>query len=140
MTKLPRNLFAERAVLGSLLREPWRLGSVAALLPTHECFSTDAHRKVYQAVTESLAVNLVTVAARLYRRGQIQDLGGYRYLTDLWDAGFTPCQATYFAALVRDCWLRRKMYLEGQEMMHRSLQPTGPAEEMLTEAARRLAG
>ena len=139
MTKLPRNLFAERAVLGSLLREPWRLDAVAKIV-TVEAFHHYGHQKVFQAVTESLAVNLVTVAARLYRQGLIGDVGGYRYLTDLWDTGFAPCQATYWAGKVRDCWLRRKMFSEGRELMHKSLKPTGPAEEMLSEAARRLAG
>jgi hypothetical protein len=90
----PHSLGAEQAVLGSLLLESTRLPEVAELLGPGYFYRTD-HRTIFAAITaldsQGKPSDPVTVAAHLERAGQLAEVGGLAYLSQL--ARDTPSAA-----------------------------------------------
>src|SRR5271166_5787354 len=108
----PQSREAERSVLGSLLRENGVIGDVLQLIRTDN-FYLDAHQKIFQAIVtlydKGHPVDLVTLAELLQQQKHIEDVGGYAYLGELWDAAPTAANAEYYARIVRDKALVRHL-------------------------------
>src|SRR5262245_46391605 len=101
----PHSRDAERSVLGSMLRDNQVIPDVINLVrPDH--FYADAHQKICQAIYDLFdrgqAIDLVLLAEVLKERKQIEDVGNYGYLGELWDAAPTAANAEYYARIVRD--------------------------------------
>src|SRR5437660_8903039 len=96
----PQSRDAERSVLGSMLRDNAVIGDVVQILRV-ENFYSDAHQKIFQAVTDLYQkghpADLVVLTELLKERQQIEDIGGYAYLAVLWDAAPTAANAEYYA-------------------------------------------
>ncbi len=138
----PQNREAERSVLGSMLRDNGVIGDVIQILRT-ESFYSDAHQKIYDAMTTGLhdkghPVDLVTLANVLQQRGQIDDIGGYAYLAELWDAAPTAANAEYYARIVRDKALVRHLIHAGTEILRDAYDQVQPADELLEGAERKI--
>src|ERR1700736_4327106 len=101
----PQTREAERCVLGSMLRDNGVIGDVIQILRTDN-FYFDAHQKIYQAIItlydKGHPVDAVMLAEMLKEHKQIEDVGGYAYLGELWDAAPTAANAEYYARIVRD--------------------------------------
>jgi replicative DNA helicase len=140
----PQNLDAERCVLGSMLRDN---GAIEDLLPkiiTPEDFYTDAHQKICGAIWalrnppggKSGKVDLVLLAEHLRREQQIEDVGGYPYLAELWDAAPTAANAIYYAEIVHDKAITRGLIHAGNEILRDAYDQVMPGEELLEQAER----
>ena len=109
----PQNLDAERGLLGSFLRENSVLGDVLQIIQTPEVFYYDAHQKIFQAVSDlynaGKPVDAIILADLLKERGQIEDVGGYGYLGELWNAAPTAANAEFYARIVRDKSISRNL-------------------------------
>ncbi len=96
----PQNPEAERSVLGSMLRENSVIGDIVQIVRA-ENFYQDAHRPIFKAIIvlydKGHPVDLVTLANQLQDEKQIEDIGGYAYLAELWDAAPTAANAEYYA-------------------------------------------
>src|SRR6516164_1755781 len=107
---------SEKRLLGGLLPWPDAIDEMVLGLRV-EHFFNDAHQKVYAALLalldEGKHVVLEAVADVLYRRKQIDDLGGYSYLAELWDSEPTGANVFYYADLVRGCALQRDLLRVG---------------------------
>src|SRR5262245_26458705 len=119
--QLPRSPEAERSVLGSMLRDNAVIGDVVQLLRVED-FYADAHQKVFQAVVTlhdrgGQPVDLVLLAEELKQRGQLEDVGGYAYIAELWDAAPTAANAEHYARVVRDRALVRGLIHAGTEIL-----------------------
>jgi replicative DNA helicase len=137
----PQSREAERAVLGSLLRDNQVIGDVVQIV-RGDSFYEDAHQKIYNA-TVSLydrgdPVDLVTLAEELHQRNQIEDIGSYAYLTDLWNATPTAANAEYYARIVRDRALVRNLIHASTEILRDAYDQAQPADELLGNAERKI--
>lgn len=107
----PHDLDTEAVVLSAILLEQTRLAAVRGLLQA-ECFYSDAHRLVYatccELADEGAKVDIATVGARLRRAGQLQRVGGPKYLGMLVDATPAVANALEHAEIVRLRWLQRR--------------------------------
>ena len=140
MAKLPPcNLEAERAVLGSMLRDNNTIPLVRRLL-TAEHFYTDAHQRVFLAIValadDGTAADMVTLAEELQRRHQIEDIGRHSYITELWDAAPAPANVVHYAEIVRVHRQRRRLRVLAEQLIHEADSPSRPTAETLESAAR----
>src|SRR5438093_10244773 len=85
----PQSQEAERSVLGSMLRDNAVIGDVLQIIRA-ENFYTDAHQKIFTAICtlydKGQPCDLVLLANHIKDQGQIEDIGGYSYFEELWDA------------------------------------------------------
>jgi replicative DNA helicase len=131
---------AERAVLGSLIRDNRAIPKVAVML-TSEDFYSDPHQKIYAGILglfdRGRPVDTVTLAALLHAKNQIADVT-YPYLGELWDAAPTSANAMYYAEIVRDNATFRAVLLAGQEIAALAADPAQSADELLNDVEQRI--
>jgi replicative DNA helicase len=137
----PHSREAERCVLGSMLRDNGVIGDVLQILQTDALYA-DAHQKVFEG-TKALydrghPVDLVTLAEYLKERKQIEDIGGYGYLGELWDAAPTAANAEYYARIVRDKAIVRNLIHAGTEILREAYDQASSADELLGNAERKI--
>jgi replicative DNA helicase len=135
----PHSREAERAVLGSMLRDNAVIDDVTNVIAPEDFYS-DAHQRICRAVltrhNNGQAADLVTLAEELRRRKEVEDIGGYPYLAELWDAAPTAANAEHYAQTVRDKSLRRGAIHACNAILREAHQPSGSATELLELAQR----
>lgn len=93
---LPNNLEAEQSLLGCLFISPDVCSDIFPLLVSTDFYSL-AHQKIYQAMYDNylkdVAVDYITVSNRLENKGELEEVGGLNYLTDL--TNYVPSAANY---------------------------------------------
>jgi replicative DNA helicase len=137
----PQSRDAERSVLGSMLRDNGAIGDVLQIV-REENFYLDAHQKVFRGITalydKGQPVDLVILAEWLREQKLIEDVGGYTYLADLWDAAPTAANAEYYARIVRDKAIIRHLIHASTEILRDSYDQVMPADELLESAERKV--
>jgi replicative DNA helicase len=137
----PHSRDAERSVLGSMLRENGVIGDVLQIV-REDNFYADAHQKIFKAVIalydRGHPVDLVMLAELLKEQKYIEDVGGYPYLGELWDAAPTAANAEYYARIVRDKAIVRNLIHAGTEILRDAYDQVQPAEELLEGAERKI--
>src|SRR5205814_6757815 len=83
-------------------------------------------------------VDLVTLTEELKLRGQLEDVGGYTTIADLWDAAPTAANAEYYAKIVRDRALVRGLIHASTEILRDAYDQGQPADELLEGAERKI--
>jgi replicative DNA helicase len=137
----PHSKEAEQQVLGGMLRGPEAIGEVLQIIGPDQ-FYLDAHQKIAKALVDlyhqGRPTDAATVAEVLKDRKQIEDIGGYGYLGELWGGTFTTATAKFHAGVVRDKAIRRQVILACHDTLREAEDPTGPPEELLEAAQEKL--
>src|SRR5947209_6560905 len=137
----PHSRDAERCLLGSMLRDNAVIGDVLQIV-RQENFYFDAHQKIFQGITalydKANPVDLVTLAEWLREQKYVEDIGGYAYLGELWEAAPTAANAEYYAKIVRDKAIVRNLITAGTEILRDAYDQTQPADELLESSERKI--
>ena len=108
----PQNLEAERACLGSMLLDKEAI-EVAIDILTEEDFYSEQHRIIYKTLLElygrSTPVDIVTLTDFLRGSGELDSAGGVVYVSSLLDETPTSANAEYYAKIVEQKSLLRKL-------------------------------
>src|SRR5262245_7559825 len=112
MTQALHNREAERALLGSLIRWNACIDDVVQLVVADD-LSVDAHRRVFSGLValaeQGKPADAVTLANWLHDNGHIPDVR-YTYLAELLDAAPTAANAVFYAGIVRDRAILRRLH------------------------------
>jgi replicative DNA helicase len=138
----PHNAEAERSVLGAILLNNESIHRVLEIGLEGRDFYRDAHRKIYE-VALSLAergepVDLVTMTTVLRDRGWFESIGGTATLTSLFDDTFAVGNVMYYARIVRDKAVVRRMIQTTAEIAAEAYDGVEDTEAFLDEAERRV--
>lgn len=118
---LPHNIEAEIAALGSVMIDNTALERISDFLQPDD-FYREAHRIIYDAMltlaNRSEPLDLVTVSEELHRRGKLEEVGGIAYLTTLIDSVPSAANAEYYAHIVEEHAIRRRLIGAAQEIIH----------------------
>ncbi len=108
----PHNLEAERAVLGALLLDDKAIDYVVQEI-TAEDFYRPVHATLYETMVElnnrGEPIDAVTLVTELRRAGKLEAIGGPEEIAKLAGVVPTSANAVYYAKLVRDRSLLRKL-------------------------------
>jgi replicative DNA helicase len=139
----PHNDEAEQAVLGSILREPAKLDDVLMILRPSD-FYQDAARRCYEAMIDLHHLGIVpdvkTLGQRFHERNEVADVGGYGYLSGLFDATPTSANAVFYAKQVRADSILRQLIHTGGEIVRDAYDRIYPADDALARAERLIFG
>jgi replicative DNA helicase len=137
----PQNRDAERSVLGSMLRDNEIISDVIPLLRA-DYFYYDAHQKIYQTMAmvydSGQPVDVVILAEKLRAQNQIEDIGGYAYLAELWDATPTAANAVHYARIVRDKAMARHLIHATTTILKDAYDQVMPSEQLVESAERQI--
>src|ERR1051325_1554497 len=114
----PQSLEMEQATLGAMLIERAAIEKAAEILRPDD-FYRDAHRMIFEAILTLVGkdepVDLLTVQEQLRLQDQLESIGGAPYLFQLTDAVPTAANAEYYARIVEEkAILRRLIEASGQ--------------------------
>jgi replicative DNA helicase len=133
----PQNLEAERACLGSMLLDKEAI-EVGIDLLTGEDFYSEQHRIVYAALLElysrSTPVDIVTLTDYLRGSGDLDRAGGVGYVSSLLDDVPTSANIEYYAKIVEQKSLLRKLIRASSSVISMSYNTEKDAYEIVDEA------
>jgi replicative DNA helicase len=135
----PHNLEAEESVLGSLLLDRDAIIRVAATLKPDD-FYRPAHAAVYRVILDLYnrrePADLLTVAAELERRGELDEVGGVPALSNLFSAVPTAVHVEYYGQIVERTALLRRIITAGTRIVNIGYNERLEVDEALDEAQR----
>ena len=133
----PQNIEAEQSILGGILIENSALNHVLEIL-TDEDFYKDSHRRIFQALVELSEKNepadLITLTNKLRGSKLLEGVGGSSYLASLIDQVPTAANIEYYARIVREKAILRKLIDVATQLITRSYGDSGDLEAFLDEA------
>ncbi|MFZ5448119.1 MAG: replicative DNA helicase [Thermodesulfobacteriota bacterium] len=137
----PANPEAEQSVLGAILVRPEVMDRIADVI-VPEDFYREAHGRIFKAMLDLYGkgepVDLVTVNALLKERGQLEGVGGPVFLAGLSEQVGFATNAEYYANLVKDKAVLRRLLDCTQEIASACLAPVENVAEFLDYAEHRV--
>jgi len=133
----PHSLEAEAAVLGGMLLDNTALDRVAEVISADD-FYRDAHRKIFRAGTElsqrSEPIDLLTLSEALKVRGELAEVGGAGYISELADRAVSVANIQYHARIVREKAILRGLIATAQEIVARGYEAREAVGQFVDEA------
>jgi len=135
----PQNLEAEQSVLGGILIENEAINRVMEILDPDD-FYRDAHHKIFNALINlserDEPADLITLTNELRKIDQLDSIGGASYLASLIDSVPTAANIEYYAKIVKEKSILRKLIQTSTEIITQSYEDRGDVEVFLDEAER----
>ena len=134
----PQNIEAEQNLLGGLLIDNTALTRVVGIVQPDD-FYKEAHSIIYSAILDLFDKNeprdLVTVHNILRGSGKLESIGGAAYLAELADTMPVAANIEYYARIVRDKSLLRRLIQASAAIAGRCYQEAGgDIDEILSDA------
>ena len=141
--QLPRNLEAEKAVLGSILLLPQVFDEVALIIRPDD-FYDDANRTMFMHLLQmhdgGQQLDPMLLVERLRSADQYEAIGGAAYIAELGSIVPTAAHAEYYAKIVADKSVLRALIHAGTDILHDAYDPTADTREMLSKAEEKVFG
>jgi replicative DNA helicase len=135
----PQNIEAEQSILGGILIENRAINKVMEIL-TDDDFYRDAHRKIYNAIINlserDEPADLITLTNELRKMDQLDSIGGASYVASLIDLVPTAANIEYYAKIVREKSILRRLIQTSTEIITQGYEDHGDVEGFLDEAER----
>ena len=133
----PNDMAAEQSVLGGMLLSKDAIADVVETIRSGD-FYRPAHGVIYDAILDLYGrgepVDAVTVAAELQKLGEIGRIGGAPYLHTLVSMVPTASNAGYYARIVREQAILRRLVEAGSRITQLGYQATGDVDDIVDRA------
>jgi len=134
---LPQNIEAERSVLGAILLDNHALNTAIEKLKPEDFFLPQ-HGRIFHHMIElgetQRAIDLVTLADELGRKGDLEAAGGGAYLAQLVDGVPRVTHLEHYARIVKEKSLLRQLIHATQDIQQSALDAEEDADAMLDRA------
>jgi replicative DNA helicase len=134
---LPHNLEAERSVLGAILIDNHTFNLAAAVM-TSQAFFRDAHRRIFERMTElserNQPIDLVTLKEALERSGDLEEVGGPAYVASLVDGVPRSTNVEYYAQIVKEKATLRALIFSANKILSNAYEADQEADLILDDA------
>jgi len=141
--QLPSAAEAEAGVLGCCLLDPKLcIDDTLEQLPNEEAFFDVRYQTIWHHIlvlhNAGLAVDLVTLTTKLKDAGQLGGIGGLAFLSTIVDNTPSAANLSYYLAIVREKYLRRRMLEVNRDIAGKMLTTETECEKVLDECERDL--
>lgn len=134
----PQDLGAEQSVLGGMLLSKDAIADVGEAVRGHD-FYKPAHELIFDAVIDLYSrgepADAITVSDELSKRGDLQRAGGQAYLHDLIQSVPTAANAGYYAQIVAERAVLRRLVEAGTKVVQMGYAQGGGDVEEIVNAA-----
>ena len=139
----PQDPHAEQCVLGGMLLSKRAIAEVIEVV-TADDFYRPQHETVFRAIVDMFSRNepadQITVGNYLRELGVFSKIGGSVYLSELVASVPTAANAEYYAEIVRDCAIRRRIVEAGMRITEIGYSGEGAAWQAADAAQAEIAG
>ena len=137
----PQALELEEAVLGALMIEKDAYSLVSEIIRP-ESFYDRRHQMIYAAITD-LAVNqkpvdILTVKDQLSKRGELDEVGGAFYITQLSSRVTSSAHIEYHARIIAQKYLARELITFSSNVQKKAFDDTLDVDDLMQEAEGKL--
>jgi replicative DNA helicase len=119
----PQAIDEERAVLGALLIDREAIHNVNSILRP-ECFYNEANMKVFEAIQNlymtGKPIDILTVVNRLRTMGEIDNVGGPYYVTQLTNRIASSANVVSHSLIVYECYMKRALIKMSTDIIFRA--------------------
>jgi replicative DNA helicase len=133
----PHDVAAEQCVLGGMLLSKDAISDVIEVIRPADHYRP-AHQIVHEAILDLYArgepADAITVSNELTRRGELTRIGGAPYLHTLIASVPTAANAGYYARIVRERAILRRLVEAGTRIVQLGYTGDGDADEMVDKA------
>ena len=133
----PHDLAAEQCVLGGMMLSKDAIADVLDVIKAHDYYRP-AHQVIHEVILDLYGrgepADAVTVAAELTRNGDIGRMGGAPYLHTLIASVPTAANAGYYARIVRERAILRRLVEVGTRIVQLGYAGDGDADELVDRA------
>ena len=137
----PQNLDAELGVLGSLLHDPQMCDEVALSLHADD-FYADANQKLYRQILalheEGKRIDVMLLAERLQKAGELEAVGGKAYLAQVLQAVPYAANVMHYAEIVREKASLRALIHASTEILREAWDPSMEIREAVNRAEEKI--
>ena len=135
----PRNLDAERAVLGACILSKEALGSVIEILAPDDFYDPN-NKAAFEALRSMYAddkpVDALTVSDEFKSLGIYDRLGGQPYLAELIACVTSTANAGYHAEIIREHAIKRRLIYVGNQIINLAYNEERDSKSIIEEAER----
>ena len=139
----PQSIEAEQSTLGAMLIERAAVEKVFEILDKED-FYRDAHQVLFDVITtlaqRDQPVDLITVQEELKNRDKLESIGGISYLTALFDTVPTAANVEYYAKIVEEKAILRRLIEAALEIIGTARGEVENVSEVLDQAERAVFG
>jgi replicative DNA helicase len=138
LRELPQSIAAEAAVLGSIMIEPACFADAAELLCV-EAFNHYENQAIYEALMRiynrgnGMSIDAVLLRDELVTMGRMEEVG-VEYIGRILDSVPSAANAMYYAGIVREKYLLRKLIAAGRDICERAYEQSEMVEELIDMA------
>lgn len=137
----PQDIEAERSVLGALMLDKNAVIKVADLIVAND-FYQPAHSKIYETILglfeKNEPIDILSVTNKLKDKGQIAEIGGSSYLTELINSVPTAAHIAHYAKLIRDKKVLRELIKASAEITEKVFENTDDSENLLDDIEQKI--
>jgi len=137
----PQSIEAEQSLLGSLMLDRNAITKVADFLRPED-FYRGNHQEIYQACQELFEkgepIDFLALSNRLKERGQLEEIGGNSYLTELVNSVPTASHVLSYARIVQRKRILREMIDASHEIGVLGYNETEDPDVLLDQAEKRI--
>ena len=116
----PHNLEAENAVLGAILINPDCLNKVVEMLEAEHFYSPKnklIYEGIYSLYNQNKPVDGLSLAEYFNSRGQLEEIGGVEYLSELGLDTVLTSNVEYYVQIIKENALKRRLINAGQTII-----------------------
>src|SRR6266496_3977640 len=139
----PHDIAAEQCVLGGMLLSKDAISDVLEVIRPHDHYRP-AHQLIHEVILDLYArgepADAVTVADALTKRGDVGRAGGAPYLHTLIASVPTAANAGYYARIVRERAILRRLVEVGTRIVQLGYTGDGDADELVDRAEAEIYG
>ncbi len=137
----PYSLEAEQSILGAMLLDKEAVSiSIEQVKP--EDFYRDDHKEIYEAMLDLFEINqpidIITVTDQLRIRGTLEIVNGLEYLTELATSVFTTANVKYYAQIVEEKSILRKLIKASSEISNMSYEANEEVTDIVSKAEKKI--
>ncbi|MEK7178907.1 MAG: replicative DNA helicase [Patescibacteria group bacterium] len=137
----PQSLDAEKALLGSVMLRPETMYDVLDIV-SPDSFYSEKHRIIYRAMLElhekKEPIDLLSLSARLDEKGQLSQIGGRTYLTELVSVVPSSVNARHYAVLIQRKYILRTLISASEFIGELGFNEADELEEVLDKAEKKI--
>lgn len=133
----PQDLAAEQGVLGAMLLSKDAIAEAIEEIKAHD-FYKNSHQTIFETVLDLYGrgepADAVTVAAELTRLGELNRIGGPTYIHTLVASVPTAANAAYYARIVHEKAILRRLVEAGTRIINMSYDEQGEVDDLVDRA------
>ncbi len=138
---IPFSLEAERALLGSVMLLPDTLDEVISMVRIND-FYDDANRKLFIQISEMYGaghkIDPMLLRQRLKDSGELDEIGGAAYLTQVFTQVPHAAHASYYARIIEEKSIQRQLIFACTDILKTAYQPEDETAKLLSDAEQQI--